>query len=95
MFRFGMVDVLEEVLGLLRELGLKFSVEGYGDERVVVVDLGEDFSVYISILCRGGECDVEYAIGDENFIIRPERVDLLGRAVDIITRVNSKLRGQG
>ncbi len=88
-----MVDVnsiVNKVMVIARELGIAASVEEYGRERVVILELSEDFSIYVSIVCNG-ECDIEYAIGDENFTFRPGSIDLLRRAVEIIERINNEV----
>ena len=82
--------VVNKIITIARELGIKASVEEYGRERVVILELGEDFGIYVSVVCDN-DCDIEYAIGDENFTIKPSQLGLLKRAVDIIDRLNREL----
>ena len=82
--------VVNKIIDTARELGIKASVEEYGRERVIILELGEDFGIYVSVVCNN-DCDVEYAIGDENFTFKPSQLDLLKRAVDIIDRLNKEL----
>ncbi len=88
-----MVDVnsiVNRIMGIARELGITASVEEYGREKVVILELGEDFGIYVSVVCNN-ECDIEYAIGDENFTFRPGSINLLRRAVEIIERINDEV----
>lgn len=87
-------EVVSRLIELLRKWG-QVDVEDYGDEKVVIVGLSEDFSVYVSIVCSGGECSVEYAIGDDNFAITPTNIVLLDKAVAIIKEVNEELAKEG
>ena len=82
--------VMSKIMNIAKELGIKASVEEYGRERIIILELGEDFSIYVSVVCNN-DCDVEYAIGDENFTFRPSQLDLLKRAVDIIDKLNREL----
>jgi hypothetical protein len=66
-------------------------VEEYGRERVVIVEFKEDFALYISVACEGEECSVDYAIGDENFTIRPEYVNDLPSVVELLRRINDEV----
>ncbi|MGC8607777.1 MAG: hypothetical protein ACP5GZ_01895 [Vulcanisaeta sp.] len=87
-----MVDVnniVNKIMGIAGELGIAASVEEYGRERVVILEIGEDFSIYVSIVCNS-ECDIEYAIGDENFTFKSSSIELLRRAVEIIERINNE-----
>lgn len=89
-----MPNPLDSITKLLEELGLKFRVEDYEGEKIIIVELSENFGVYISILCADDECDIEYAVGDDNFTIRPESINLLRKAVDIIAKVNERVHPQ-
>ncbi|WP_069806611.1 hypothetical protein [Vulcanisaeta thermophila] len=88
-------EVVNKIINFIKGLGLgEVSVEEYGRERVIIIGIAEDLSIYVSVVCNG-ECDVEYALGDENFTIRPEHVGRLRDAVDVIMKLNEYLRGQG
>ena len=82
--------VVNKIITIARELGIRASVEEYGRERIIILELGEDFGVYVSVVCNN-DCDIEYAIGDENFTFKSSQLDLIRRAVDIIDRLNREL----
>ncbi len=86
-------SIVNKVLSIARELGVAASVEEYGRERVVILELGEGFGVYVSVVCDD-ECDIEYAVGDENFTFKPGNVEQLRRAVEIIEKLNRELIGK-
>ncbi|WP_243671122.1 hypothetical protein [Vulcanisaeta sp. JCM 16161] len=66
------------------------NIEEYGREKVVILELSEDFGIYVSVVCNN-ECDIEYAVGDENFTFKPSNIEQLRRAVAIIEKLNENL----
>ncbi len=86
----NLATMVNRIITVARGLGIKAEVEEYGRERVVILELGEDFGIYVSVICNN-DCDVEYAIGDENFTFRPNQLDLVKRAVEIIEKLNTEL----
>ncbi|MCG2869941.1 MAG: hypothetical protein L7H10_04215 [Vulcanisaeta sp.] len=84
--------VVQHITQRLTEWGFSnHHVEEYGRERVVIVEFKEDFALYISVACEGEECSVDYAIGDENFTIRPEYVNDLPSVVELLRRINDEV----
>ncbi|MFP3216894.1 MAG: hypothetical protein RXP99_06345 [Vulcanisaeta sp.] len=84
--------VVQHITQRLTEWGFSnHHVEEYGRERVVIVEFREDFALYISVACEGEECSVDYAIGDENFTIRPEYVNDLPSVVELLRRINDEV----
>ncbi len=83
-------DVTTKVLNLAKEFGINARTENYHGETIIILELSEDFSIYVSVICDN-ECDVEYAIGDENFTFRPNHVGQLKKALEIIERLNNEL----
>ncbi|MCX8185461.1 MAG: hypothetical protein RMI56_03185 [Sulfolobales archaeon] len=62
-------------------------VESYGDYHLVVVEICEDFYVFISVSCSGEGFYYEFSIGDENFVFNVDRVSCLDRAVEVVKKV--------
>ncbi|BDR93368.1 hypothetical protein [Vulcanisaeta souniana] len=83
-------DIVNKLLNTARELGITAEVDEYGREKIVILNLAEDFSIYVSVVCNN-ECDVEYAIGDDNFIFKPKQLDFLKRSVEIIESINNEI----
>jgi hypothetical protein len=87
-------DVVNKLMNELKDYG-QVEVEDYGSEKVILVRLAEDLSVYVSILCEDNECSVEYAVGDDNFAIMPRHLNLMDKAVSIMKKVNEELVKMG
>ncbi|ABW01198.1 hypothetical protein [Caldivirga maquilingensis] len=87
-------EIIGKLINEIRNYG-QVTVEDYGSEKLIMVKLTEDFSVFISILCEDTECNVEYAVGDENFTIMPKDLDLIDKAVEVMRIINSALIKMG
>ncbi|MEM0066710.1 MAG: hypothetical protein QXH88_07305 [Sulfolobales archaeon] len=73
---------------LLESEGLgKLRVESYGSYHIVVVELCEDFYLFVSISCSNGGYLYEFALGDENFVFGLNEVECLDRAVATVKKV--------
>ncbi len=90
----GISGIVNKILNAARELGIAAEVDEYGREKIVILNLTEDFSIYVSVVCSN-ECNIEYAIGDENFTFKPGQLDLLKRSVEIIERINNEFIKKG
>lgn len=65
----------------------KTRIESYGDYHLVVLEICEDFYVFISVSCSGEGFYYEFALGDENFVFRMDGVPCLDRGAAAIKRV--------
>ncbi|MEM1931599.1 MAG: hypothetical protein QXP54_06180 [Thermofilum sp.] len=78
----------ERLSRLLKSEGLgKLRVESYGSYHIVVVELCEDFYLFVSISCSNGGYLFEFALGDENFVFDLEKIECLDRAVATAKKV--------
>ncbi len=87
-------DIISELINEVKNYG-QVTVEDYGPEKLLIVKLTEDLSVFVSILCEGTECNVEYAVGDENFTIMPKYLDLMDKALEVMRIINNALIKMG
>ncbi|MCX8209091.1 MAG: hypothetical protein N3G79_05575 [Sulfolobales archaeon] len=76
-----------ERLSRALELLGRARVESYGDYHLVVVEICEDFYVFISVSCGSGGFYYEFSIGDENFVFGADKVSCLDVAVDVVKNV--------
>ncbi|MGC8570106.1 hypothetical protein [Caldivirga sp.] len=86
--------IIDKLINEIRSYG-QVTVEDYGLEKLLIVKLTEDLSVFTSILCEDTDCTVEYAVGDENFTILPKYLDLMDKAVEIMRVINNNLVKMG
>ncbi|WP_291766636.1 hypothetical protein [Caldivirga sp. UBA161] len=87
-------DIINKLISEVKNYG-QITVEDYGPEKLLVVKLTEDLSVFASILCEGTECNVEYAVGDENFTIMPKALGLMDKALEVMRIINNALMKMG
>lgn len=84
--------VIQQVTQRLIEWGFtNHHTEEYGREKVLIIEFKEDLALYVSVTCEGNECSVDYAIGDENFTIRPEHVNELPSVIELLRKVNDEI----
>ncbi len=70
------------------ELGISLSVEWRRQEALVQIEIEEDFYVFLVFSWHGGECSVEYMVGDDNAIIQSRHVDKLDLATSIVKQIH-------
>ena len=80
---------------LNERLGRRVDVEWRSNEAMGTIELDESFYVYVVVSWSDSETYIEYLVGDENAVIRPEYVDKLEEAVKLIKAIHGIARGFG
>lgn len=62
-------------------------VEPYGDYHLVVVEICEDFYLFVSVSCSDGGYYYDFAMGDENFVFNSEKIPCLDKAVSAVKAI--------
>ena len=80
---------------LSERIGRRIDVEWRSSEAMGTIELAESFYVYIVVSWSDAETYIEYLVGDENAVIKPEYVDMLDDAVKLIKTAHGVAREMG